>query len=181
MARIGAGGSARALRGRSPPGSRLHRSSRRSLRQVAGSKKQEEWDLRAPPLCCVNTAASRPRSGMAASQRKRKSCVSIAQSRRWTNWHPAAAQDQTPTWDKAATLARQWELNRLSERLDAFAKQPRRTGERPALLPIGPESSAARTGHATRLKLLKSFAARFSDSHRKPRFSAALRAFSARS
>ena len=32
-------------------------------------------------------------------------------------------RDQTPTWDKAAVLARHWELNRLSERLDALAKQ----------------------------------------------------------
>ena len=30
---------------------------------------------------------------------------------------------QRPTWDKAAALAREWELNRLSERLDALAKQ----------------------------------------------------------
>jgi DNA polymerase-1 len=29
--------------------------------------------------------------------------------------------DQTPTWAKAAALARQWELNRLAERLEALA------------------------------------------------------------
>ncbi|HXR35714.1 MAG TPA: 5'-3' exonuclease H3TH domain-containing protein, partial [Candidatus Binataceae bacterium] len=29
-------------------------------------------------------------------------------------------QDQTPTWAKAAALAREWELNRLAERLDAL-------------------------------------------------------------
>jgi len=29
-----------------------------------------------------------------------------------------ALRDQTPTWGKAATLAREWELNRLAERLD---------------------------------------------------------------
>ena len=30
-------------------------------------------------------------------------------------------RDQTPTWGKAADLARDWELNRLAERLDALA------------------------------------------------------------
>jgi DNA polymerase-1 len=29
---------------------------------------------------------------------------------------------QTPTWDKAAALAREWRLNRLAERLDALAR-----------------------------------------------------------
>ena len=31
-------------------------------------------------------------------------------------------KDQTPTWDKAAALARDWELNRLADRLAALAK-----------------------------------------------------------
>lgn len=31
-------------------------------------------------------------------------------------------RDQTPTWDKAAALAREWELNRLSDRFDVLAK-----------------------------------------------------------
>jgi DNA polymerase-1 len=30
-------------------------------------------------------------------------------------------QDQTPTWAKASALAREWELNRLADRLDALA------------------------------------------------------------
>jgi DNA polymerase-1 len=30
--------------------------------------------------------------------------------------------DATPTWDKAAALAREWELKALSERLDQLAK-----------------------------------------------------------
>ncbi len=30
-------------------------------------------------------------------------------------------RDQTPTWSKASALAREWELNRLAERLDALA------------------------------------------------------------
>ncbi len=30
-------------------------------------------------------------------------------------------RDQTPTWQKAATLARDWELNRLAERLEALS------------------------------------------------------------
>jgi DNA polymerase-1 len=30
--------------------------------------------------------------------------------------------DQTPTWDKAAALAREWELDRLAERLDEIAR-----------------------------------------------------------
>jgi DNA polymerase-1 len=33
-----------------------------------------------------------------------------------------ALPDQTPTWDKAAALARQWELNRLAERLTDLAR-----------------------------------------------------------
>ena len=33
-----------------------------------------------------------------------------------------ALQDQTPSWAKAAALARDWELNRLAERLDALAR-----------------------------------------------------------
>jgi DNA polymerase-1 len=32
-------------------------------------------------------------------------------------------KNQTPTWGKAAALVRQWELNRLADRLDALAKQ----------------------------------------------------------
>src|SRR5690242_21205679 len=32
-----------------------------------------------------------------------------------------ALDDQTPTWDKAAALAREWELNRLAARLDELA------------------------------------------------------------
>ena len=37
-------------------------------------------------------------------------------------------KDQTPTWAKAAALARKWELNRLADRLDALAdpKRPAR-------------------------------------------------------
>lgn len=31
-------------------------------------------------------------------------------------------QDQTPSWAKASVLAREWELNRLAERLDALAE-----------------------------------------------------------
>ncbi|HEY9012027.1 MAG TPA: 5'-3' exonuclease H3TH domain-containing protein [Devosia sp.] len=34
----------------------------------------------------------------------------------------APVKDATPTWDKAADLARQWELRALSERLDGLAK-----------------------------------------------------------
>ena len=32
-------------------------------------------------------------------------------------------QDQTPTWAKAAALAKEWELNHLTERLDTLAKR----------------------------------------------------------
>jgi DNA polymerase I len=32
-----------------------------------------------------------------------------------------ALQDQTPSWAKASALAKDWELNRLAERLDAVA------------------------------------------------------------
>jgi DNA polymerase-1 len=31
--------------------------------------------------------------------------------------------DQTPTWDKAATLAGRWQLNKLTERIEALAKE----------------------------------------------------------
>ncbi len=34
-------------------------------------------------------------------------------------------EDQTPTWAKASALAREWELNRLAERLDALAHSQR--------------------------------------------------------
>jgi DNA polymerase-1 len=30
--------------------------------------------------------------------------------------------DRTPTWDKAAALAREWELNRLAERLEELVR-----------------------------------------------------------
>jgi hypothetical protein len=33
--------------------------------------------------------------------------------------------DQTPTWSRAASLAREWELNRLAERLDELSSSPR--------------------------------------------------------
>ena len=36
-------------------------------------------------------------------------------------------RNQTPRWDKAAALARHWELNRLGDRLEALAKPPKRT------------------------------------------------------
>ncbi len=36
--------------------------------------------------------------------------------------------DQTPTWDVAASLAREWELNRLANRLAELARQPRPQG-----------------------------------------------------
>ena len=32
--------------------------------------------------------------------------------------------DRTPTWDRAAELAREWELKALAERLDELAKSP---------------------------------------------------------
>ncbi len=32
-----------------------------------------------------------------------------------------ALQAQPPTWAKASALAREWELNRLADRLDALA------------------------------------------------------------
>ena len=37
-----------------------------------------------------------------------------------------ALDDQTPSWGKAAALAREWELNRLADRLDELAKTPAR-------------------------------------------------------
>ena len=40
-----------------------------------------------------------------------------------------ALPDQVPTWDKAAALAREWELPRLAERLDVLfraSKQERK-------------------------------------------------------
>ena len=33
-----------------------------------------------------------------------------------------AVPDQRPTWDKAAGLAREWELNRLADRLTELAR-----------------------------------------------------------
>jgi DNA polymerase I len=33
-----------------------------------------------------------------------------------------ALPDQTPTWDKAAALAREWELNRLADRLTELTR-----------------------------------------------------------
>lgn len=39
-------------------------------------------------------------------------------------------RSQTPTWDKAAALARRWELNRLGDRLENLAKQ-RKTQKEP--------------------------------------------------
>ncbi|MBV9115338.1 MAG: hypothetical protein JOY67_21210 [Hyphomicrobiales bacterium] len=39
-------------------------------------------------------------------------------------------RSQTPTWDKAAALARRWELNRLGDRLENLAKQ-RKTQKKP--------------------------------------------------
>jgi DNA polymerase I len=40
-------------------------------------------------------------------------------------------RNETPTWHKAAALARQWELNRLSDRLDALAKQAKESRRGP--------------------------------------------------
>jgi DNA polymerase I len=38
---------------------------------------------------------------------------------------------QTPTWDKAAALARRWELNRLGDRLEALARQHQESRREP--------------------------------------------------
>jgi DNA polymerase-1 len=32
-------------------------------------------------------------------------------------------EDQTPTWAKAFALAKEWDLNRLAERLDALTQR----------------------------------------------------------
>jgi hypothetical protein len=37
---------------------------------------------------------------------------------------------QTPTWHKAAALARKWQLNQLASRLEEMAKKPLPPGER---------------------------------------------------
>jgi DNA polymerase-1 len=39
---------------------------------------------------------------------------------------------QTPTWDKAAALARRWELNRLGDRLEALTQKASRREPRAA-------------------------------------------------
>ena len=36
--------------------------------------------------------------------------------------------DQTPTWAKAAALAREWELNQLASRLEELAAAAERAG-----------------------------------------------------
>lgn len=54
-------------------------------------------------------------------------------------------KDQTPTWDRAAALARDWELNKLADRFEALA-----AASRPAAPKKGPRArpTAAKKRHA---------------------------------
>jgi hypothetical protein len=64
--------------------------------------------------------------------------------------------DQTPTWDAAASLAREWELNRLAERLaepladDARHEVGRRTDDFRDDQPDRPARIAFLRGHRER-------------------------------
>ena len=61
-------------------------------------------------------------------------------------------RNHIPTWDKAAALARQWELNRLSERLDALAKHAKEFQRAHSVARGRPARSVAGKRHATKLK-----------------------------
>ncbi len=65
----------------------------------------------------LRLARSRAR-GRPLCRRRRRSCGSIARSPPWTAAAPLPPlADQAPTWAKASALAREWELNRLADRL----------------------------------------------------------------
>ena len=51
------------------------------------------------------------------------SCAFIARSRPWIRSAPLPSlKNQVPTWERASALAREWDLNRLADRLAALAK-----------------------------------------------------------
>jgi DNA polymerase I len=62
------------------------------------------------------------RRGFAAEANKMRLYRSIATMDRSAPL-PALC-DQKPSWAKAASLAREWQLNQLAERLDTLAKAP---------------------------------------------------------
>ena len=72
-----------------------------------------------PRRCCAATAASKRRSPPAVFRRRRRT---LRLYRSIATMDAAAPipplRNQTPTWAKAAALARAWELNALAERLE---------------------------------------------------------------
>ena len=114
------GGGARALRRRAPAGARLHRAARRPLRQAAGCQGCR------PEGCGEPAAAVRHARGGARSWQAGGAGGCLRLYREIATMDAAAPlppfPDQTPNWAAGAELARDWELNRLAERLAALAQ-----------------------------------------------------------
>ena len=101
-------------------GAGLHRAARRSVRQAAGRARRRR--RRARPICCAATARWKRARGRPLRRSRPRSCGCIVRSPPWTARRRCRAlRDQTPTWDKAAALAREWGLNQLADRFAAMA------------------------------------------------------------
>ena len=132
-------------------GARFHRAARRSLGPAPGRAATSARKAR--PTCCAGTARSKAAlaAGRFATQAKELRLYrSIATMDRKAPLPPLP--DQTPTWSKAAALARTWQLNQLADRFAkmAVALTPpasptsRRAGKRPVIAnTIGKAAAAA--------------------------------------
>ena len=119
LARIGPAEVRRALRRRAGAGAGLHRAARRPVRQAPRRARRRAEEGRRRPA--ANTARWRPRSRPAASPPRRRICGSTVESPRWTPPpHSLPSIDQIPTWAEASSLAEDWGLNGLAERLAKF-------------------------------------------------------------
>ena len=114
------GGGARTLRRRAAAGAGLHRAAGRPVRPAAGGKgvgpKSAASLLR--KYGTLDDALADGRFAMWADE--------LRLYRRIATMDASAPlpslRSQGPTWGRAAGLAREWELNRLGERLDALAE-----------------------------------------------------------
>ena len=102
-------------------GAGLHRAARRSVRQAAGRAGRRRRAARR--RCCANTGrwSDALKAGRFPQHaEKLRLFRSIATMNRKAPLPRLA--DQTPTWAKAAALARDWELKQLAERLEELAR-----------------------------------------------------------
>ena len=107
------------------PGRRCRTSSRCAGMPPTASRAPSASDPRAQPASCASTARSRMplRRGTSWRRPRLRLYRSIATMDRAAPLPPL--RGQKPTWSKAAALARDWQLNKLAERLEAWRRRNR--------------------------------------------------------